>query len=74
MILVTARLEAWQDLGGSLSGYIFDDVKQRFSNGTFVYTSSIQGTHTTLKEGDIVQTRNSLYHLGRPYYEPKTVG
>lgn len=65
-----AVLDNWALLssgeGFHLSGNISDLQKRRFGTGTNVITSSIEGIHTLIKEGDIIHTRNSVYKLGAP--------
>ena len=44
-------------------GEIYNDVHKRFDDGTFVHTSGIK--NRKVKDGDIVNTRNSIYKLGK---------
>lgn len=60
----TATLKRWWRLGDFLIGNIYGDTKGRFADGTEVRTSRIAGTTPVLKQGDLVQTANSLYLLG----------
>lgn len=62
----TATLKRWWRLDNVLWGNIHDDTKGRFSDGVLVRTSRIAGTTPVLKQGDLVQTANSLYLLGEP--------
>lgn len=63
----TVHIENWRELfagtGGSdatiLTGNVLDHP--RFASGTFVYTSRVLG-----KEGNRVETRNTIYILGKP--------
>ncbi|MDB4302041.1 hypothetical protein N9924_00590 [bacterium] len=65
---VTARLENW-DVREQMPGYsiltgnINEDIRERWSDGTFIYTSRFKSRE--LKEGDVVHTTYSVYKLGR---------
>lgn len=64
------RLENWAVSGTQdnlrIWGNIFEDEKNRFTDGTFVRTSSIKSKLKDIKEGFVVETRNSKYILGKP--------
>ena len=66
---VTGRLENWKrsaTIGGytfNMWGYIYDDVHERWVDGTPIHTSGI--LEREVKEGDIVETQNSTYLLGK---------
>jgi hypothetical protein len=64
------RIEEWEHCSapvpgfkrGWIEGYLYEDAKRRFPDGTFVHTSVI--THINETEG-WARTRNSLYKLGQ---------
>jgi len=66
---VTGRLENWNrtaSIGGHtflIWGDIYDDVHKRWIDGTRIHTSGIR--ESEVKEGDIVETLNSTYLLGK---------
>ena len=62
----TARLENWKydSMWHCFNGYIFDDVRMRFPDGSYIYTSHC--VEPDAKEGDIIHTLNSTYLLGKP--------
>ena len=69
-MITTGRLENWmvdplfKDHPETiLWGHVFDDVRKRFVDGEWIHTSGT--ANRDFKEGDIVQTRNSVYILGR---------
>ena len=62
---VTGRLENWYRWGSMIVGDVYGDVRERFEDGQSIHTSSIKGDRDNLKEGDVVQTRNSRYLLGK---------
>jgi hypothetical protein len=67
MTQITAELRNWQKFESSYGdvyiGDIWEDVHQRWSNGTLIRTSLVQK-----EEGDLVYTLNSVYKLvGEPY-------
>ena len=67
--LLTGTLEGWAiDTFGRdiLWGYIVGDVKGRFASTTRVHTSSIPDFKDSYVEGDVVETLNSVYVLGKP--------
>ena len=65
---VTGRLEDWHrgiNTGKEfiLWGRCYDDVEGRFPDGIGIHTSGIK--NRSVREGDIVETRNSTYKLGK---------
>jgi len=70
---ITGTLENWwyDELNHVLWGHIFDDVRKRWPNGTRIHTSTLSLPKDRCKEEDFlnslyqVQTRNSIYKLGR---------
>jgi len=62
---VTGRLENWYVANGVVWGNLHDDVRKRWDDGEHIRTSTVQGSTTNLKEGEVVKTRNSLYLLGK---------
>ena len=66
--MITGRLENWS-LDPSFNmmwGHIYGDIHKRFYDGAFIHTSSLKHpVKTEHKEGDIIQTRNSTYLLGK---------
>lgn len=63
---VTGRLESWyyDHALRVYYGHIYDDVKKRWWDGAFIHTSHCP--YPNKKEGDIIETRNSTYLLGKP--------
>lgn len=75
-MIVTGVLENWVvDPRGIIWGHIYNDIHERFRDGTWIHTSLIVQKDSktrmpeedlkTLKEGDRVQTLNSFYRLGK---------
>lgn len=67
---VTGRIENWSTHHtlNFIAGHIYDDIHQRWVDGTYILTSNIKGLHNVeLKEGDTVVTTNSTYLLGKPH-------
>lgn len=67
--MLTGRLENWTVVSVSsidfvIYGDMYDDNNNRFKDGTAVRTSSIK--QRPVSEGDIVETKNSTYLLGKP--------
>ena len=62
----TARLEYWSydKVWHVFNGHIFDDVRMRFPDGSYIHTSHC--VEPDAKEGDIIHTLNSTYLLGKP--------
>lgn len=66
---VTAVLNNWyyHEVPNVFSGEISGDTKNRFDDGTFVYTSPVKSIDTAKPQEDtLVTTRNSVYRLGKP--------
>lgn len=69
--MIDATINNWilSPLCKNIEGFIADDAKGRWKDGTFFHTSSIPNLtiseYLNLKEGDIVKTLNSVYLLGR---------
>jgi len=66
--VVTGRLEGWvwDDRHLVIWGFIFGDTRKRFSDGTWIHTSLIEKKFKDATEGDVVETLNSKYLLGKP--------
>lgn len=67
-IEITGRLEGWRlDLVHNiLWGNLYDDVRNRWIEGQRIHTSDLESKDpSSFKEGDIVDTRNSSYLLGK---------
>ena len=62
---VKGLLDNWYPFGYGIAGEIYDDKDKRFDDGTTIRTSTVQGDMTNLKEGDVIQTLNSRYLLGK---------
>ena len=62
---VKGLLENWYPFGYVMVGEIHDDKDKRFDDGTTIRTSTVQGDMTNLKEGDVIETLNSTYLLGK---------
>lgn len=70
--MVTARLEGWYRASDNnvLWGFIYDDVRKRWEDGTNIHTSYIKDLASMeLQEGDKVYTLNSTYLLGKPLFK-----
>ena len=72
---VTGILEDWRRVQVSkkefvIWGHVYEDIHGRFRNGAFIHTSGIK--NRAVKEGDIVQTRNSTYLLGKEFVDERT--
>lgn len=66
---ITGRLENWSwDLKFPIIwGFLYDDIHKRWRDGQMIHTSSIdKKKFRDVKEGDIVETMNSRYLLGKP--------
>jgi hypothetical protein len=69
---ITGTLENWYveqvtDEEFVINGHVYGDIHRRFEPGAFIHTSGIKNRE--VKEGDVVETRNSRYKLGRPMNE-----
>lgn len=74
--LITGRLEGWRYdvMYHVLWGYLYEDVNKRWEDGQYIHTSTLQikiDDIPTLKEGDVVHTRNSTYLLGKFFGETR---
>ena len=68
-------LENWFLNGSIVHGKIYNDRKKRFEDGRSIHTSTIvEASATELAEGVIIETRNSVYLLGKPYKVTKVEG
>lgn len=67
--MTTATLEGWRydPVHQVFWGYIYDDVRKRFRDGTYVHTSHCPIPDA--KRGDTISTLNSTYLLGQPFGE-----
>jgi len=63
--IITGRLENWYFDGTFLHGELFDDVRNRWHKGTHVRTSTVCHPDVLMQTGDTIQTKNSLYLLGK---------
>lgn len=64
----TARLENWvkDDTHSVIWGFVYEDSKGRFRDGTWIHTSYIDADlFISAKEDDVVKTLNSSYLLGK---------
>ena len=59
------RLEGWTLVGKVLWGKVYNDPRNR-KDGTLISTSRLESPLNTLNEGQVVNTRNSQYLLGKP--------
>lgn len=59
------RIEDWHLIGGVLYGNVYDHP--RFDDGTTVRTSTVisEPGDEPAKEGDVLETRNTFYTLGK---------
>lgn len=58
---LTATIENWHIVWGTVVGEIYGDTKGRFKDGTPIRTSTI----VTITPDEEVITRNSTYKLGK---------
>lgn len=70
MTEITGRLENWffDPIWKTLIGDIYEDARSRFIDGERVRTSKLNHKEKEIeafKEGDIVNTTNSVYQLGK---------
>lgn len=74
--MITAKIENWsyhKDIN-VIWGEIHGDQKKRWPDGTLIHTSNIPGGRDrSFSEGDVVETLNSKYRLGREYRPPKFI-
>lgn len=63
---VTARLEHWWFDGQVMNGAIYGDTRRRWPDGTPIHTSLVLSKGPWV-EGDVIQTRNSHYLLGKEF-------
>ena len=59
------RVQNWDDKEFIIWGDLYGDGLRRWRNGQRIHTSGI--LHREVKEGDVVQTRNSTYLLGKEF-------
>lgn len=74
--MITGRLEnwIWDNEHSVLWGFIYDDERKRFRDGTWIHTSIIDSLDPKdLRSGAVVKTLNSLYLLGKPSTMPTPV-
>lgn len=64
----TARLEDWSYVGDRLLGKVFGHPYH--TDGIEVQTSTVLSPPDSVKEGGEVETRNTIYTLGKPYVQP----
>jgi len=74
VIDITATLNNWftqqtSEKSFVVWGEIANDIHGRFEDGTNVHTSGIK--NRSVKEGDIVKTKNSTYLLGKHKFVDK---
>lgn len=65
---ITGRLEGWflDSANNILWGGLHDDIRKRWQDGQHIHTSDLKSSNPAgFKEGDIVETRNSSYLLGK---------
>jgi hypothetical protein len=53
-------LKQWRRYGTSLQGFIYNDPRKRFPDGTWIMTSTVQWIN---EEAGLAQTLNTLYLL-----------
>lgn len=67
---ITGTLEHWWHepaLFNVIWGHVHNDIEGRFVDGTLIHTSSLKHSSKQVhKEGDIINTQNSTYLLGKP--------
>lgn len=62
---VTARLEGWWFDGVVMYGSIYGDTRGRWNDGHPIHTSYVT-SDGPYAEGEVIQTKNSRYLLGKP--------
>ena len=69
---ITGTIENWRtfktftEARPRIRGDIYNDQKGRYEDGKNIITSPVVGDLSTKKQGDIVDTENSTYYLGKP--------
>ena len=64
---INGILEEWILSEGMIFGRVYNDTKKRFKDGEYIHTSTVLESSTPdLEEGSIIETRNSVYLLGKP--------
>jgi hypothetical protein len=68
---ITTTLENWYLVKGlnNFVGNIHNDIRKRWPDGRIIHTSYIDDDKVKLseyEEGDIIETQNSIYKLGKP--------
>ena len=69
---ITGRIDRWfreqvTNKEFIIWGCIYNDIDERWRDGTYFHTSGIK--NRKCKEGDVVETRNSRYELGKSLAE-----
>ncbi len=64
--MITGRIESWLYMDNCMHGRLYNDFKNRWDDDTHFRTSFVV-TRSPYKEGDVVQTLNSSYKLGKPF-------
>lgn len=69
---ITGRLENWYvsqvtEKELVVNGNIYNDIRNRWEDGTHIHTSGVK--NSWFEEGDLIDTRNSIYLLGKKYKE-----
>lgn len=65
---ITATLRNWYPVQCTskemvIYGACYGDIHERFPDGEIIHTSGVK--NRPLKEGDVIQTKNSKYLLGK---------
>ncbi|MGZ8172959.1 MAG: hypothetical protein ACXWT0_03860 [Methylobacter sp.] len=63
---VNAKIDKWTHFDDRVRGTISGDTHGRFKDGELVITSILKPGQCSLKEGDVVETNNNKYLLGKP--------
>ncbi len=62
----TAEIERWSVMAGCLMGHIVNHNRQIEFKKDMQLTSPLLHPRRKMKEGDTVETENTLYELGKP--------
>jgi hypothetical protein len=60
-----AIIEEWIMSNGIIWGLILEDKRGRFRDNTYIHTSTVISKKEDIKEGNIIETKNSKYLLGK---------
>lgn len=74
---VTGRLENWfwDEKHNIVWGDLYEDTRGRWREGQHIHTSWVQShIEGQAREGDVIETLNSTYLLGKEFIKELTMG